>query len=119
MSNVTRISTISTTTLQRRAIKLRLDGLSLEQAGETLGVPTHVLVGHLIEALKRIPDLIEEEKWAVRTLELHRLDALQLGLWPKADTGDIGAIEAILSIMEHRAILTEIAQCECQTSEPL
>jgi hypothetical protein len=119
MSNITRISTISATTLQRRAIKLRLDGLSFEKAGETLGVTTAVLVGHLIEALKRIPCLIDEEKWAIRTLELHRLDALQLGLWQKADTGDIDAIEAILSIMEHRAMLTGIARCECQKSEPL
>lgn len=119
MSNVTRINNISVTTLQRHAIELRLDGMSLEQVGEALGVTAAVAVGHFIDALKRVPDLIEEEKWAIRTLELNRLDALQLGLWPKAYAGDLDAIEAILSIMEHRAMLTGIARCECQTSEPL
>lgn len=119
MSNVTRISNLSVTTLQRRAIELRLDGLSIEQVGESLGVTAAVAVGHFIEALKWIPDLIEEEKWAIRTLELQRLDALQLGLWSKACAGDLDAIEALLSIMEQRAILTGIARCECQKSDPL
>lgn len=40
-----------------------------------------------------------------RTLELQRLDALQVGLWDRAVGGDIKAVNAVLRISEQRSRL--------------
>ena len=40
-----------------------------------------------------------------RTLELTRLDALQVGLWDKAVSGDEKAVNAVLRIIEQRSRL--------------
>ena len=108
MTNITRISSASATTLQRRAIRLRLDGLSLDAVGESLAVPRVVAVGHLIEALKRIPEPIEVEACPIQALERLRLDALQVPLWPRAESGDIEAMKLVLEIIELRARLAGI-----------
>jgi hypothetical protein len=41
----------------------------------------------------------------VRTLEVERLDQLQMGLWPDAIRGDVRAIDCVLRVMERRARL--------------
>lgn len=40
-----------------------------------------------------------------RTLELTRLDALQVGLWDRAVSGDVKAVNAVLRIIEQRSRL--------------
>jgi hypothetical protein len=41
----------------------------------------------------------------LRALEVARLDALQVALWPKIEAGDVQAISAALRIIETRARL--------------
>jgi len=108
LTNITKITSTSATTLQRRIIELRLDGQSFEEIAVNLDVPTADVIGHLIEALKRIPDLLEEESCTICALELHRLDALQYALREKAAAGDPAAIDSILRVMQRRAKLAGI-----------
>ena len=49
----------------------------------------------------READAVEQH----RALELQRLDALQVGLWERAEAGDIKAVNAVLRIIEQRSRL--------------
>jgi hypothetical protein len=109
MGKVVNICGESVSTIQRRVISLRLDGLSFPEIGEALGMTTTVVIGHIIKALGAIPDFIQEEEQTIRALELRRLDALQFGLWDRAESGDLDAIQAILTIIELRVKLTGVS----------
>lgn len=49
-----------------------------------------------------------------RTLELTRLDALQVGLWDKAVSGDEKAVNAVLRIIEQRSRLLRLDKPEAE-----
>lgn len=86
---------------QRRALELRLAGVSYatiaEQLGYRDGSGAHRAVA---SALKRT---LQEPANAVRKLELERLDKLLFALWPSRNNP--GIVDRILRIMERRAKL--------------
>jgi len=88
---------------QLEALNLRKAGLSYSEIAARTNYKTAQTAWRAVEsALNRT---IREPAEDVRTLELERLDRLQLGAWPDASRGHLGAIDRVLRIMERRAKL--------------
>lgn len=72
---------------------------------------SHVTVLKDLKALfKRLADDKLEQTEELRDLENARLDALAVGIWPKAVQGHPDSIRTALSIMERRARLNGLDQ---------
>jgi hypothetical protein len=80
---------------------LRLQGASNDEIAAELGYANRSVTWKLIQSAIR--EIKREPAEAVLQLELTRLDAMLLGVWSKAKTGDIQAINSALRIMERRA----------------
>jgi hypothetical protein len=88
---------------QIRAVGLRRAGLGYTEIASAVGYANR---GSAWKAVHRaLRGELREEVAALVTLELHRLDQMTLGLWPRATRGDVGAIDRVLRIMERRASL--------------
>lgn len=85
---------------QRQALELRKAGVDYRAIGERLGYSTAGAHKAVMTALKAITKEPAEE---VLDLELRRLDAMLVGLWPKAVKGDTWAVDRVLAIMDRRA----------------
>ena len=88
---------------QRRALELRRSGCTLQEIADQLGYAGPSGARRAIETA--LEKTLSHEARALRVLESERLDRLQRGLWPKAEQGDIKAVEAVLKIMSRRAKL--------------
>lgn len=84
-----------------RALRLRIGGLTHEQIKDEMGLGSRARAYELIQGA--IADITEEPAQEVRALELQRLDAMVLALWPKAMNGEPSAVDRVLDIMERRA----------------
>jgi hypothetical protein len=87
---------------QRQALELRLSGLTFQSIAGELRCSKHTAHRLVTAALDAT---IKEPAERVREMELHRLDGLFAGFWPKAQKGDPVAAAACLKVMEHRARL--------------
>jgi hypothetical protein len=91
-----------------RALELRKAGATYDQIATQLGFANRGGAYRAVAtALKEITAEPAEE---VRALELERLDAMLLGLWPQARKGSNGAVDRVLRIMERRAKLLGLDQ---------
>src|SRR5215207_1245228 len=86
---------------RRKAVELRLAGVTYEQIAEQLGYAS--ASGAFYAAKEGMEAAFQEPVGEVRQLELDRLDALLLGLWPKARRGDVAAVDRVLKLMVLRA----------------
>ena len=88
---------------QRQALELRKAGATYEVIAQKLGYrgPSSAY-GAIKSALHKTLQPPADE---VRALEIERLDALLLALWPQARQGNHGAIDRVLKVMERRARL--------------
>jgi hypothetical protein len=86
---------------QRQAVELRKAGVSFVQIAERLGYADHSGAYRAVTAA--LKKTLKEPAEAVREMELARLDAMILGVWPRARSGDDAAIRSMLRIMERRA----------------
>lgn len=88
---------------QLKALELRKAGVSYAKIAETLGYKSasgaHKAVS---SALKKT---LQEPADDVRRLEVERLDAMLLAMWPHVSKGAFGAVDRALRIMERRAKL--------------
>lgn len=93
-------------TAERRAkaVQMKIEGATWQQIADALGY------SHKGSAYTDVQRALEQnviqqglavEAW--RELELSRLDAMQLAIWPKAMDGDSRAIETCLKILDQRA----------------
>lgn len=89
-----------------RALELRKAGASFSTMAKEMGMSVAGARNCLIRAISWLEDACREEVPHVRRLELERLDAMILGLWGKARTGEPQAVERVLSIMRQRARFT-------------
>lgn len=76
------------------------DGATYDQAAKQAGYATrsgaYKAFWKAIDG--READAVEQH----RMLELQRLDALQVGLWDRAEAGDVKAVNVVLRIIEQR-----------------
>jgi hypothetical protein len=86
---------------RRKALELRKAGATYEQIADQLKLPNKSVSYKLVKAA--IKAIIREPAEEVLRLELERLDAMLLGCWSRAKTGDSAAIDRALRIMERRA----------------
>ena len=88
---------------QRRALELRKAGATYSAIAQQLGYRNHAgAVRAVKSALKKT---LQEPADDVRELEAARLDALLLGIWQQATTGNLEALDRALKIMARRAAL--------------
>ena len=89
-----------------RALELRLAGKSFDAIAAELGYANRSGAFHAVDGLlkARIAEATENAD-ELRKLDLERLDAMALALWPKASKGDGPSIDRLLRIQERRAKL--------------
>lgn len=86
-----------------KVVEAVADGATYEQAAEQAGYVTR---SGAYKAFWKAVDAREANAVnQARTLELTRLDALQVGLWEQALAGDVKAVNAVLRIIEQRSRL--------------
>ena len=88
---------------QLQALELRKAGVTFEAIATKLGYCNrHAAYKAVTTALK---DSIKEPAEGVREMELKRRDDMLLAMWPQVKSGNQGAIDRSLRIMERRAKL--------------
>jgi hypothetical protein len=88
----------------RKALELRLAGATFGSIARDLAYANEAGPRRAVaKAMARAQALATEKVDELRTLELERLDALQVALWPKR--GNPRVTNAILRVMERRAKL--------------
>lgn len=87
------------------ALQLRKAGATYEEIGRALGMTRTGAYRAVKRALDELNEKIAEDAAEVLRLELERLDAMLLAVWPKAKQGHLGAIDRVLKIMERRSRL--------------
>ncbi len=97
-----------------RALELRKAGLTYRQIGEQLGITRAGARAAVRRALKRLDEQIGETAREVLQLEMGRLDAIQVAVWPRALKGDYKAVDRVLRIMRLRADLLGLGQSRVQ-----
>lgn len=86
-----------------RAVELRTTGLTYDQIASELGYANRGTVYHVVsEALKA---QTAEAVNGLRSLEVERLDNLQLAVWQKAMDGDVPSAIAVLRVIMVRCRL--------------
>jgi len=90
---------------EKEALRLRLAGKTYAEIGEALGVTEQGAHKIIMRVLKRLNEKIVEDGMAVRRIEVERLDALLRVVWPKAQDGDLAAVDRILRISKRRSEL--------------
>ena len=88
-----------------KAFELRKGGASYRQIGRALGVSEKTAHGDVITRLRELARIEEHVAADVRQLEVERLDALLMGHWGAATSGDERASRVVLSVLERRARL--------------
>lgn len=83
-----------------RCCELRLMGWSMEDIGKDVGWHKSTVSRAITKAMTEV---IAEPAEAIVEQELQRLDAMLAGLWPRATTGNVRAVEGVLQIMNRRA----------------
>lgn len=86
---------------RRQALELRKAGATYEQIAAELGIRSKRAAWGIVQTA--LAEITREPAQAVLDLELSRLDAMLLGLWPTARKGNHGAVDRVLRIMDRRA----------------
>lgn len=87
----------------KQALELRKGGASFPEIARALGYSA--APGAYQAVMSALRRTLKEPAEEVRTLEVARLDAMMLALWPQVRQGNQGAIEKALKVMERRAKL--------------
>lgn len=90
---------------ERQAFELRKSGATVYQIADELGITPQGVSSILKRVLERTARVAEEDAVDVRSLEVERLDAMLLGLWPQARSGHEGTVDRVIRIMQRRADL--------------
>lgn len=86
-----------------KALELRKAGATYDQIARQVGYHNR---GNAYRAVHlALKEITAEPATEVIKLELERLDAMLLGLWPAARKGKEAAVDRVLRIMERRAAL--------------
>lgn len=83
-----------------KALSLRQAGASFRDIGNQLGVSRQQAYRDVDLALTELAHHQRQKAEKLRALELARLDRLLLGVWPRAQGGDLGAVDRAVRIVE-------------------
>lgn len=90
---------------EEKALELRRAGASYRDIARTMGVSVSIAHKLVTRGMKRLVARCEEKAEDIRSMELDRLDKLQLAVWPQAAKGQLQAVDRMLKIMDQRAKL--------------
>ena len=99
---------VESTEQEVKALELRRAGASYRAIAKALNCSVAMAHKYVARAMRRLISKCEEQAAEVRTLELDRLDAMLMGLWPNATKGNPQAVAQVLRIMERRASMLGI-----------
>src|SRR5687768_2470886 len=85
------------------ALDLRRAGCTYDVIARRLGYSNRSGAWHAVRA--GLTATLQEPADALRALELERLDRLQFGIWDKATSGNLRAVDRVLTIMKRRSAL--------------
>lgn len=88
---------------QLEALDLRMRGFSFRAIGDKLEVSHQQAYRDVMNELARLASERDGKVEELRQLELERLDMLLKGLEPMARTGNPGAVNSYIKVMERRA----------------
>ena len=88
---------------RNQALELRKAGASYRAIGEKLGVSHVMAFNYISQALGALAEVQAAAAADLRTIELLRLDDMQLALAKQVRAGHLGAIDRTLRIMERRS----------------
>jgi len=94
---------LTTANRQAEALRLRAEGHDYQTIADRLGYRSRS--GPWRAVRKALADVKAEGVEHLRTLEGQRLDRLLAAVWPKAMSGNVGAVRAALRICDRRARL--------------
>src|SRR4051794_10994308 len=83
-----------------RAVELALEGRSYDEIASAVGY-SHRGSAHR-SVTKALAERQVEAVGELRRTEVERLDRLQASVWPKAMSGDVGAAQLIVRIIDRR-----------------
>ena len=86
-----------------RAVELKTSGYTYAQVADELGYTSRGTAYNIVT--KALRDQTAEAVTGLRELENARLDALQVALWDAAMTGEIGAVVAVVKVVQARVHL--------------
>jgi hypothetical protein len=86
-----------------RAVELRTAGLTYERIAVELGYANRGTVYHVVSEALKAQTL--EAVGELRSLEVERLDSLQLAMWHKAMEGDVPSAIAVVRVIMARCRL--------------
>lgn len=99
----TSVKRIDETDKQRQALELRKAGVGFDEIAQRLGY--RGASGAYYAVKTALQKTIQQPANELREIEVARLDALLLGLWPEARKGNVAKIDRVLRIMQRRADL--------------
>ena len=88
---------------QGKALTLRLQGLNYTEIAGALGYANRSGAWKAVRAVLKRNEA--DDSAMLRQIEGERLDAMLVGLWTAATTGDVPAVSAVLKISARRAAL--------------
>ena len=88
---------------QVKALELRKAGVTFEEIAKTLGYAGPSGAFRAVDSA--LEKTLQEPADKLRQIEWLRLEQMQRALWPTALSGDLGAIDRLVRIMERRARL--------------
>jgi hypothetical protein len=97
---------------RRECIALRRAGATFVEIGQAVGISAMTAYKYVASALVRIRTEMSLDAEEVRTLELERLDRMQLKLAPLVEAGNMAAMDRWLSIMAMRSRLLGLEKAE-------
>ncbi len=83
-----------------KAVELVASGMTYEAAAKALGYKNRGTVHKIVHSALHAEQADSVEQ--LRQLEVSRLDAMQAGLWSRAEAGDIEAVQQCVRIIESR-----------------
>ncbi len=85
------------------ALDLRRAGCTYDVIARRLGYSNRSGAWHAVRA--GLTATLQEPADALRAMELERLDRLQVAIWDKATSGNLRAVDRVLTIMKRRSAL--------------
>lgn len=90
---------------RRQILELRRGGMTLDLIGQAMGISRQRVHAILKSELARTAAENAADAEELRALEVERLDCLLYGIWERAQSGELEAVDRALKIAHRRAAL--------------
>lgn len=85
-----------------RSFALRKTGATYRQIAEVNKTSVGTAYSDVSSVLEEIREEVREDAKEVLEMDLHRLDAMMVAIWPSASDGNLNAVDRVLKIIQQR-----------------